>query len=127
MPKKRVSLCRCWKSKKWPLSDGAHKYHNKDNNDKVGPVVLVWNEPEPEPELDSKTLLDTSIIEADMDIKSIDSVSPILQSSNGDSNGEFDQLVPIEGNVNASSDELSSLEMIEGSFNNHFSSDEKQK
>lgn len=127
MPKKRVSLCRCWKSKKWPLCDGAHKYHNKDNNDKAGPVVLVWNEPEPEPELDSKTLLDTSIIEADMDIKSIDSVSPILQSSNGDSNGEFDQLVPIEGNVNASSDELSSLEMIEGSFNNHFSSDEKQK
>ena len=73
---------------------------------------MVWNEPEPEPKP-----LDTSIIEhdKDMDIKSIDSESPILQSSNGDSNGEFEQMGKMTDNINTSSDEqLSSLEMIEG-------------
>lgn len=70
--------------------------------------MLVWNDPEVTP-------LETSIIDndKDMDIKSIDSESPILQSSNGDSNGEFVTMEKM-GDLTMSSDEqLSSLEMIE--------------
>lgn len=69
----------------------------------MGPLVLVWNDPEPEPKL-----LDTSIIEhdKDMDIKSIDSESP--------TNGEFEQMGKMSDTINTSSDEqLSSLEMID--------------
>ena len=111
VPKKRVSYCRCWKSKKFPLCDGRHKYHNQDNGDKTGPLVLVWNEPEEEVPV---SVNEASIIDVDkdMDIKSIDSESPILQSSNGDSNGEFEQVTKMD--TPASSDEqLSSLEMID--------------
>ena len=76
----------------------------------MGPLVLVWNEPDPK-------LLDTSIIEhdKDIDIKSIDSESPILQSSNDDSNGEFESVGKIGDSMNTISDEqLISIEMIEG-------------
>jgi len=111
-PKKRVAYCRCWKSETFPFCDGKHKYHNKDHEDKVGPLVVCWNEPEPE-----LKALDTSIIEhvePDLDIKSIDSNSPILHSSNGgDSNGEFEMGDKIGDANNSSDDQLSSLEMIE--------------
>lgn len=35
----RVSLCRCWRSSKMPLCDGAHK---NIEGDQVGPVVVTW-------------------------------------------------------------------------------------
>ena len=109
MTKKKISYCRCWKSKNFPFCDGAHKYHNRENDDKTGPLVLVWNEP------DNSSMMESTITDPDrdMDIKSIDSESPILQSSNGDSNGEFDQIVKIH---NSSDEQLSSLEMIEDNF-----------
>ncbi|KAJ8870375.1 hypothetical protein PR048_029396 [Dryococelus australis] len=36
----KVSLCRCWLSKKWPYCDGAHGPHNRRNGDNTGPVVV---------------------------------------------------------------------------------------
>ncbi|XP_064388110.1 CDGSH iron-sulfur domain-containing protein 2-like [Halichondria panicea] len=39
----KVSLCRCWKSAKFPYCDGAHKNHNKETGDNVGPAVLCRN------------------------------------------------------------------------------------
>jgi len=38
---KKVSLCRCWKSKKFPYCDGAHKAHNQETGDNLGPVVVT--------------------------------------------------------------------------------------
>jgi len=37
----KVSYCRCWQSKKWPLCDGAHNAWNQANGDNVGPVSIV--------------------------------------------------------------------------------------
>ncbi len=37
---KPVSLCRCWKSKRFPYCDGAHRKHNEETGDHVGPVVI---------------------------------------------------------------------------------------
>ncbi|CAD5111071.1 DgyrCDS419 [Dimorphilus gyrociliatus] len=37
---KKVSYCRCWRSKKFPLCDGSHNAHNKETGDNVGPLVL---------------------------------------------------------------------------------------
>ncbi len=39
------SFCRCWRSKKMPHCDGAHKEYNRLTGDMVGPVV-VMNGPE---------------------------------------------------------------------------------
>lgn len=36
----KIVLCRCWKSKKFPYCDGAHRKYNKENNDNLGPVVV---------------------------------------------------------------------------------------
>ncbi|KAL8600628.1 hypothetical protein ACOMHN_030284 [Nucella lapillus] len=36
----KISYCRCWRSKKFPLCDGSHNKHNEDTNDNVGPLVL---------------------------------------------------------------------------------------
>ncbi|GAB5036161.1 cdgsh iron-sulfur domain-containing protein 1 [Nannochloropsis oceanica] len=35
-----VAMCRCWRSKTFPLCDGSHTEHNKRCGDNVGPVVL---------------------------------------------------------------------------------------
>mmetsp|Transcript_18146 Transcript_18146/g.26848 ORF Transcript_18146/g.26848 Transcript_18146/m.26848 type:complete len:99 (+) Transcript_18146:16-312(+) len=32
--------CRCWKSGKFPLCDGAHVKHNQENSDNVGPLIV---------------------------------------------------------------------------------------
>uniref|UniRef100_A0A5K3EU81 CDGSH iron-sulfur domain-containing protein 2 homologue n=1 Tax=Mesocestoides corti TaxID=53468 RepID=A0A5K3EU81_MESCO len=33
-------FCRCWKSKKFPLCDGAHNKHNQETGDNVGPLII---------------------------------------------------------------------------------------
>ncbi|KAI8794905.1 CDGSH iron-sulfur domain-containing protein 2 B [Biomphalaria glabrata] len=35
-----IAFCRCWRSKKFPLCDGAHNAHNKKTGDNVGPMCL---------------------------------------------------------------------------------------
>ncbi|KAH9426532.1 hypothetical protein DERP_013714 [Dermatophagoides pteronyssinus] len=42
--KKKISYCRCWKSETFPLCDGVHKCHNRENDDSVGPLNLVWRD-----------------------------------------------------------------------------------
>eukprot|EP00168_Porphyra_purpurea_P016214 TRINITY_DN518_c0_g1_i2.p5 TRINITY_DN518_c0_g1~~TRINITY_DN518_c0_g1_i2.p5 ORF type:complete len:110 (+),score=39.63 TRINITY_DN518_c0_g1_i2:244-573(+) len=37
---KGVVLCRCWKSATFPLCSGAHKKHNEECGDQVGPVIV---------------------------------------------------------------------------------------
>lgn len=36
----KVTYCRCWRSKKFPLCDGSHNKHNEETGDNVGPLVL---------------------------------------------------------------------------------------
>eukprot|EP00640_Fibrocapsa_japonica_P010010 CAMPEP_0113938598 /NCGR_PEP_ID=MMETSP1339-20121228/5015_1 /TAXON_ID=94617 /ORGANISM="Fibrocapsa japonica" /LENGTH=89 /DNA_ID=CAMNT_0000941785 /DNA_START=142 /DNA_END=411 /DNA_ORIENTATION=- /assembly_acc=CAM_ASM_000762 len=33
--------CRCWRSKTFPLCDGAHVDHNKECEDNVGPLIVA--------------------------------------------------------------------------------------
>ncbi|CAL1530610.1 unnamed protein product [Lymnaea stagnalis] len=40
-PGQKISLCRCWRSKKWPYCDGLHKDHNICTGDNVGPVNII--------------------------------------------------------------------------------------
>ncbi|KAK3091058.1 hypothetical protein FSP39_016811 [Pinctada imbricata] len=40
----KVSYCRCWRSKKFPLCDGSHNKHNEETGDNVGPLVLKRRE-----------------------------------------------------------------------------------
>jgi len=40
-PGKRVALCRCWQSNKFPLCDGAHKVFNEKHGDNLGPVIVI--------------------------------------------------------------------------------------
>ena len=37
----KAVLCRCWKSAKFPLCDGAHAQHNKETGDNLGPVIVT--------------------------------------------------------------------------------------
>lgn len=37
----KTVFCRCWKSKKFPLCDGAHGKHNKACGDNLGPVIVT--------------------------------------------------------------------------------------
>ncbi|GAB6019632.1 hypothetical protein CHUAL_001194 [Chamberlinius hualienensis] len=36
----KVSLCRCWRSQKFPYCDGTHNEYNTKTGDNVGPVVI---------------------------------------------------------------------------------------
>ncbi|MEN2497119.1 MAG: cisd1 protein [Marteilia pararefringens] len=38
--KKKVVLCRCWKSEKFPECDGTHLQHNEETGDNVGPAIV---------------------------------------------------------------------------------------
>ncbi|ESO02400.1 hypothetical protein HELRODRAFT_66424 [Helobdella robusta] len=38
--KEKVSYCRCWRSKKFPLCDGSHNAYNEETGDNTGPIVL---------------------------------------------------------------------------------------
>jgi CDGSH-type Zn-finger protein len=40
----RNSFCRCWQSKKGIICDGSHKQWNIDNNDNIGPIVVMNGE-----------------------------------------------------------------------------------
>ena len=37
---KRVALCRCWQSKKFPYCDGAHRAYNEEHGTALGPVIV---------------------------------------------------------------------------------------
>ncbi|OTF78565.1 hypothetical protein BLA29_006235 [Euroglyphus maynei] len=110
--KKKISYCRCWKSTKFPLCDGEHKCHNRENDDNVGPLNLVWRDDTDNEKSAAVGSADTTskspppINDPDMDIKSIDSLEsdqPTLGGGSGSaagSNGsdDFDdQLVKIDG------------------------------
>ncbi|XP_067940518.1 CDGSH iron-sulfur domain-containing protein 2 homolog [Watersipora subatra] len=36
----QVSYCRCWRSMKFPLCDGAHNLYNLRTGDNIGPLVV---------------------------------------------------------------------------------------
>ncbi|XP_017275181.1 CDGSH iron-sulfur domain-containing protein 1 [Kryptolebias marmoratus] len=36
----KAVYCRCWRSKKFPLCDGAHAKHNEETGDNVGPLII---------------------------------------------------------------------------------------
>ena len=40
-PKGKVSYCRCWRSKKFPYCDGAHRDYNSECKDNTGPLTIV--------------------------------------------------------------------------------------
>lgn len=35
-----TAFCRCWRSSKFPLCDGAHNKYNIEQNDNVGPLLI---------------------------------------------------------------------------------------
>lgn len=37
---KKVPMCRCWQSAKFPLCDGSHNKFNKSTGSHVGPIVI---------------------------------------------------------------------------------------
>lgn len=41
---KKVALCRCWQSKKFPLCDGSHREWNQAHDDNVGPMIVSPSE-----------------------------------------------------------------------------------
>lgn len=51
--------CRCWKSETFPLCDGAHVAHNKENGDNVGPLILSVDKSEASAESSASTSGDT--------------------------------------------------------------------
>eukprot|EP00161_Ancyromonas_sigmoides_P026953 TRINITY_DN9549_c0_g1_i1.p1 TRINITY_DN9549_c0_g1~~TRINITY_DN9549_c0_g1_i1.p1 ORF type:complete len:102 (-),score=37.33 TRINITY_DN9549_c0_g1_i1:59-325(-) len=47
-PGEVISVCRCWKSAKFPLCDGSHKVLNSQHKSKLGPYVVKAADPVPE-------------------------------------------------------------------------------
>lgn len=35
-----TAFCRCWRSSKFPLCDGAHNKYNIEQKDNVGPLII---------------------------------------------------------------------------------------
>uniref|UniRef100_A0A834R3N2 CDGSH iron-sulfur domain-containing protein 2 homologue n=1 Tax=Sarcoptes scabiei TaxID=52283 RepID=A0A834R3N2_SARSC len=153
----------CWRSKKFPKCDGSHQCYNRESGDNVGPLTMIWNDfddggcekqsertsqnddvqddrsdtmPKLSQQFSSNNSDDSSDQDKDMDIKSIDSESPIQPNSlnETDSIEEFEQIdrnnsnntnasnhnsnnnnsnnVNNNSNQNNSDEQLSSLEMI---------------
>ena len=46
-PGDNIVLCRCWRSSKFPYCDGKHIQHNKENQDNIGPCIVLVNKEEP--------------------------------------------------------------------------------
>lgn len=104
-----------------------HKQLNQGQGDSVGPLVLVWNEAKEQYVAEESAAGSSVGTNDNMDIKSIDSESPILQSSNEDSNGEFEKMGG-ERTANISSDEHhSSIEMLDVSFSADSKEDEEEE
>ncbi|KAL6036122.1 hypothetical protein STEG23_017004 [Scotinomys teguina] len=40
----KAVYCRCWRSKKFPVFDGAHIKHNEETGDNVGPLIIKKKE-----------------------------------------------------------------------------------
>ena len=41
VPEQRVALCRCWRSKTFPLCDGSHRALNEEQTHPVGPIIVT--------------------------------------------------------------------------------------
>jgi CDGSH-type Zn-finger protein len=40
-PTEKFKICRCWKSAKFPLCDGAHIKHNQETKDNIAPCIIL--------------------------------------------------------------------------------------
>ena len=38
---KRIALCRCWQSKKFPYCDGSHRAYCETTDDTLGPIIVT--------------------------------------------------------------------------------------
>jgi len=79
---KKLSLCRCWKSKTFPICDGTHKQHNRDNDDNCGPVCIEWDEEEEDFKLDDSQSMNVS---TDEPLSSLEMIEDNFNGNNGNS------------------------------------------